>query len=351
MSASEDGQDAESTISQLFDRCMRQLQEVRDATVPSTDHELQTTVRGAISGLESLTREVSAAGLFSSNEAVDELPTGSLRFLLLPAMLGELTCRLAHEDRMQVIGIAEVYYRDFLQRCRDYSITDVEIPAPRSGAEDTEAPQAQPRPPTMRALATMSKQREERLRRYREQKELDKQLAELREAMKRPSPDDETVRNYHLTLLRQAVGKAVAELQSLEQEKPILEHMQRLKVKGGSAAEETANPAPTVAPLRPVVITRTKLEAQVFGSGYSSLPTMSVEEFYEQRVRDGVFPGGCRQTSHGRPAAQPTSAEDRDELQERLEESDDPATLARARQWDDYKDNHKRGEGNRYNRS
>ena len=38
-------------------------------------------------------------------------------------------------------------------------------------------------------------------------------------------------------------------------------------------------------------------------------------------------------------------------LQERLEETDDAAALARARQWDDYKDTHKRGEGNRYNRS
>ena len=38
-------------------------------------------------------------------------------------------------------------------------------------------------------------------------------------------------------------------------------------------------------------------------------------------------------------------------FQERLEETDDPASLARARQWDDYKDHHKRGEGNRYNRS
>ena len=57
---------------------------------------------------------------------------------------------------------------------------------------------------------------------------------------------------------------------------------------GGAAAEAAAAPAPTVAPLRPVVMTRTKLEAAVFGAGYSSLPTMSVEEFYEQRVRDGV---------------------------------------------------------------
>ena len=65
----------------------------------------QSVVRSAISGLESLTRKVSAAGLFSSNESAEELPTGSLRLLLLPALLGELTCRLAHEERMQVKGV------------------------------------------------------------------------------------------------------------------------------------------------------------------------------------------------------------------------------------------------------
>ena len=85
-----------------------------------------------------------------------------------------------------------MYYRDFLQRCRDYGITETDIPAPRGRGEGAEPTGRvghlqQPRPPTMRDLATMSKQREERLRRYREQKELEKKLSELevRERLRR----------------------------------------------------------------------------------------------------------------------------------------------------------------------
>ena len=43
-------------------------------------------------------------------------------------------------------------------------------------------------------------------------------------------------------------------------------------------------------PLKPIVIMRDKLQKEVFGMGYKNLPVMSIEEFYEQRVRDGWFP-------------------------------------------------------------
>ena len=37
--------------------------------------------------------------------------------------------------------------------------------------------------------------------------------------------------------------------------------------------------------------------------------------------------------------------------QERLEDAHDEQELQRQRDWDEWKDDHKRGEGNRYNRS
>ena len=40
-----------------------------------------------------------------------------------------------------------------------------------------------------------------------------------------------------------------------------------------------------------------------------------------------------------------------DEAEEDLIENDDPETLARARARDEYRDTHRRGWGNRYNRS
>jgi len=157
-----------------------------------------------------------------------------------------------------------------------------------------------------------------------------------------------------MTLLKQAVANAVSELHSLELEKPILEHMQQVKARGagGRAPEEASSAREPRQPLKAVVITRTKLEAAVFGAGYSSLPTMSVEEFYEQRVREGVFPGPGQAPDPPAAAAAVGSADDgKGAEQDRAEDEHEEAAVAKARQWDEYKDDHKRGEGNRYNRS
>ena len=41
-------------------------------------------------------------------------------------------------------------------------------------------------------------------------------------------------------------------------------------------------PAEKKRPLKPIVITRDKLQKEVFGMGYKNLPILSIEEFYEQ---------------------------------------------------------------------
>ena len=77
---------------------------------------------------EDATRLVSLSGMFSSNETVEEIPTKNIRYLLLPALLGTLSLKLCVENRMNVIETAEVYFRDYLTRCKNYAIIDYEIP-------------------------------------------------------------------------------------------------------------------------------------------------------------------------------------------------------------------------------
>ena len=92
--------------------------------------------------------------------------------------------------------------------------------------------------------------------------------------------------------------------------------------------------------------------------GYKNLPVMSIEEFYEHRAKTGWFP----QPGSGQNALQDQaqwqadrqSAEDREEAemasQEAKEEADDPEELERKRNFDEFKDEHQRGEGNRHNK-
>ncbi|KAK5984526.1 hypothetical protein GCK32_019388, partial [Trichostrongylus colubriformis] len=50
--------------------------------------DLQSRISEAIDILENLTRAVSSLGLFSDNEEIEDLPTSSVPFLLIPCYLG-----------------------------------------------------------------------------------------------------------------------------------------------------------------------------------------------------------------------------------------------------------------------
>ncbi|VDO86261.1 unnamed protein product [Heligmosomoides polygyrus] len=61
-------------------------------------------------------------GLFSESEEVEDLPTSSIPFLLIPCYLA-----VAHHNRMTEpqnrsvqLGLAKAYYRDFFRRLRSH---------------------------------------------------------------------------------------------------------------------------------------------------------------------------------------------------------------------------------------
>lgn len=67
--------------------------------------------------------------------------------------------------------------------------------------------------------------REAKIKRYMEQKELKEKLSTLSKAMSNLTADDETKRSYFTTMLQSYVSQALDELNSIDQEKPILEYM------------------------------------------------------------------------------------------------------------------------------
>jgi hypothetical protein len=99
-------------------------------------------VRKAILLLEDATRLVSVLDLFSRNERISEVPTSTLKFFLLPVLLGDLNSKLVdNNDRLELIKIVEAYYRDFLQRVKDYEIVeDLRLPKPMCEDDDEEKP-------------------------------------------------------------------------------------------------------------------------------------------------------------------------------------------------------------------
>lgn len=86
----------------------------------------------------------------------------------------------------------------------------------------------------------------------------------------------------------------------------------------------------------------------MFGAGYPSLATMTVDDWYEQHRKHGVLPD--QGTPRRVTVEEDTDGSEREEeAKEKKVENDDEETLQKARNWDDWKETHPRGYGNRHN--
>ncbi|CAG4989023.1 unnamed protein product [Colias eurytheme] len=341
MSQNDASSSDEESLKSIYDTAMKLFDKIETGNEATNSDAVQMTLKTTISKFEKATNLVSLSGMFSKNESLDELPTETLQYLLLPALLGTLTLKLCNQPRKDIITVAEIYFRDFIQRCKDYGVTDVEVPQPSANEDNTVS-----RPQSEQAkIASMVLTREAKIKRYKEMKELKEKLSTLSKAMDSPNVDDQTKREYFTTLLLNYVNQAMEELSSIEQEKPILEYMAK---HAGELKPSKRERAPA---LKPIIITRDAIQKAVYGAGYPSLHTYTVEEFYDKRVREGTFPAASN-IPHTKIQSSEADVDEAEEVKkEQLEEDDDPEELARKRNMDEYKDDHRRGWGNRYNRS
>ena len=328
------------TLDQMFKRGLDVHDGLETCTETPNSSDYQHNVKKGILILEDATRLVSVLDIFSRNETVSEVQTEHLKFFLLPVLLGDLHSKLTggDHDRLETIKIVETYYEDFLSRVKDYAIASV--PNLHQEPEKTE------KKPNM---AQMNREREEKIRRYKESKEIETSLKELKVAVAHGSCDEDVLREYYLKLIRKFVFSAIEEITSFKTEKEILKHMAKMREESGGAAMVTKPPQRSKRPLKPIIITRDAVQKEIFGMGYKNLPVMSIEEFYEKRAADGWYSSPSLQ-SHTITGEERPTEDDEAANNDEKEDNDDPEELARQRNFDEYKDEHKRGEGNRHNR-
>merc|ERR1712156_1112513 len=163
--------------------------------------------------------------------------------------------------------------------------------------------------------------------------------------------DEELVRKYYMNLIHSFVLSTLDEIASYEMEKSMLHHM--AKIRRGEVPDPKSKPTQERRPLKPIVITRDAVQKEVFGMGYKNLPVMSIEEFYEERAQNGWYskPNPSLQNYTIAAADEgPPTEDDEAAVKDSKEDNDDPEELERQRNFDEYKDEHQRGEGNRHNR-
>ncbi|XP_005997185.3 immunoglobulin-binding protein 1 isoform X2 [Latimeria chalumnae] len=284
---------------------------------------------------------------FSSNEELEEIATADLKFLLLPALLGALTLKEVNPaKRLEQVQKARVYFTDFLKRCKDYNVTKFELPqskeeGPSREAEESHSASVSPLL-SQSSLVAMAKHRQSKIERYKQKKDLENRLTAIRAAVDSGQADEETVRDFYLLNIRKWISTCLEEIESIDQEIEILKNMEAMKMHAASQRP----PRQARPPMKPFILTRDAVQAQVLGAGYPSLPTMTVNDWYEEHRKRGALPD---QGVPQRTAADVDREEQENEERERRLENDDEEMLRKARDWDNWKDTHRRGYGNRKN--
>ncbi|XP_073835950.1 immunoglobulin-binding protein 1-like [Musca autumnalis] len=224
--------------------------------------------------------------------------------------------------------------------------------------------------------------RNNKIAQFRRKKELEEQIKKMRVAVRSETVDDEVKRNF----LQKSIIETYEELEDIKLEKGVAEMRKQRMAEFGTTRMDDILPqggvigpgvpamagghshshghahhhhhhgaAPKPKPMQP--FTKDATQKAVFGMGYPSLPVMSVDEFYSQRVQEGIFPDEEKMArinaEKALAAAQDPEEKEEEEkadMEEKIE-NDDPENLARMRRMDEYRDVVRRGDGNRHNRS
>ncbi|KAK6047610.1 hypothetical protein COOONC_14887, partial [Cooperia oncophora] len=239
----------------------------------------------------------------------------------------------------------KVYYRDFLKRLRTYGFEfERDFFLAQEGPEEsTDASRFGIKKFTGEEL------RERKIARYRKQKELKNTMIELEKLLGQNNGDESVLRSLHLAVVKYWQGKAIEELESIEDELPLVEMMKKRMQEsndGSTMTNKTLQKSdPKPAPLRPFIIARSEQQKAVYGLGYPSIPTMTVDEWYNQRF--GNASSTSQQQQHHHPGDKDGNVDQSGELEGEEAEERERARLMR---WDDYKDDHRRGWGNTHNK-
>ncbi|KFQ44195.1 Immunoglobulin-binding protein 1, partial [Nestor notabilis] len=189
-------------------------------------------------------------------------------------------------------------------------------------------------------LVAMALSRQAKIERYKQKKELENRLASMRNSVDSGQADEEQIRKFYILQTQKWINTSLEEIESVDQEIVILRSRGTVKQSSAPTRGTSRQVRP---PLKPFVLTRDAVQNEVFGAGYPSLPVMTVDDWYDQRRKQGVVSG------QSMPQRTPGLTDEELQKQEKKEEEDDEEALQKARNWDDWKDTHPRGYGNRHN--
>ncbi|UKZ85216.1 uncharacterized protein TrAFT101_001085 [Trichoderma asperellum] len=347
--------DEPQSLRAVFEAAESKREEVNDAPI-ATSPKYAEDLAAALKLYAQAINQISAVSLFSTNEGIEDVATTSLPYLLVDFYIAELVQRTPHlapKERLQVLGQSRSAYERFLSLVDGYGLVRGSYSKLLERYRDDEDAFA------VVAGTDMAAKREGKIANFKAEKALKDKLQILkRNPRYLEHGDEELVREVHLTSIEFAIHNTFQALDSLNRELPLLrsapsptaapqsssgsdptdmsfrldQPLSRMRPGGGGPIL-----GPKGEPLQPFTIvgSRADLARGVFRPGHN-LPTMSIDEYLEEeRKRGGIIEGGGTEP--------PKRQVDEDDM-----EAVDMETY-KARQWDDFKDDNRKGSGNTLN--
>ncbi|KAK5998439.1 hypothetical protein PT974_00818 [Cladobotryum mycophilum] len=353
--------DEPQSLRALFEAAEAKREDL-EASPNAMSPQYAETLDAALRSYSTVLEQISVVGLFSPNEGLEDIATSSLPYLLVDFYLAELvqrTPRLTPRERLQVLGRARSSYERFLSLVDNYGLVTAPYAKLLERYRDDEERFA------VVAGTDPASKRDGKIANFKAEKLLREKLATLKRNPRYiDQGDEEVVRDVYIANVHFSIHTTFQSLDSLNREVPLL----------SSAPSPTLAPTPNTntntrdraddsndtsfrldqplrqlrpgaggplltkqgKPLQPFTLvgSRADLARGVFRPGHN-LPTMSIDEYLEEERRQGnILSGGT----------DPTKPEvDEDDM-----EAVDRETY-KAREWDDFTDNNRKGAGNTLN--
>jgi immunoglobulin-binding protein 1 len=312
--------DDEDSLSDKFKKTEAVISELADGTQTISKEMLEETVKT----LKSLKAIIERMNLISSNEMIDDIPTSSLQFLLVDAFLAAAIENLSVpiDRRAFALQESQKLYNDFLLNSDIFGYNP--LPSATFQKDNDEAP----------SLLKDTQLRQRKLDVLNMQDKLKEDIGILGAEVNR-SNDESSQREMSMKKLQLWCIHSITNLEQISRELKILEHRSQ------HPGEDQPDPNEKKRPLNTFVIPKLEEKKKVFGMGYPGVPKQTVNEWYDQKVDSGHFPGPST-----KPQTTQVIKEDDDENVNEDEELDDEEARKKRIAKDEYLDSHRRGWGN-----
>lgn len=298
----------------------------------------QQRADAAISTLQEVSANASAAHLISANEDLDEISSPTLKYLLLPYLRATAHAAWQGEPSIRLTNLrsAADHLTTFFAAMDRLSLLSPSERARVLPDDDTDPT------PSLSAAAA----RDLKIARFRAERDAARRLDALVARARGVDADEEAVREAALLTLQSAVRRGLDLRAQLVTEMQLLSWAERQRSRGTDPRERAERargrrpppPVPGMPQSFRIVNEREAEREKVFRPSHS-LPTYTVEEW--GRIEAEMM--AKRQAEES--AREGIKAKKREE-----EDSDDDEVVNRetmkSREWDNWKDEHNRGSGN-----